>query len=65
MILEPDSSNHKGYKMTLLVSPKDPKVELWEGAKCGLENAVNVFEADEVNQYYRAILESNFYIIGY
>ncbi|KAJ3087032.1 hypothetical protein HK102_011941, partial [Quaeritorhiza haematococci] len=33
--------------MTLFVRPCDPKNEIWDGPRCGLVNAVNVFSADE------------------
>ena len=32
----------------LYVQEKDPRVELWEGARSGTQAAVDVFNADEV-----------------
>lgn len=44
--------------MTLLVPPKDPDWELWNGARTGLDGAVGIFGADEVsgNRALRTVL---------
>ena len=34
--------------MTLFVRQKDPYIELWDGARTGLDNAVQYFKADDV-----------------
>ncbi|BGP15230.1 aminopeptidase [Rhodosporidiobolus nylandii] len=46
LVLQKDSSA-KGYKMTLLVRPKDSYDELWNGARSGIEGACEVFGADD------------------
>lgn len=38
----------KGYKMTMFVAPKNANIEMWEGARTGIEAAKEVFGADEV-----------------
>ncbi|TIB67234.1 hypothetical protein E3Q06_04252 [Wallemia mellicola] len=47
VILERDDTLARGYKMILFVRPKDPHIELWDGARTGLDAAVNIFKADE------------------
>lgn len=39
----------------LYVREKDPKAELWEGARSGTQAAVDVFNADEVGSGDKAI----------
>jgi len=34
----------------LFVRPKDPKAEQWDGARSGLQAAIDVFNADEVSK---------------
>lgn len=34
--------------MTLFCEDKDPRKELWEGPRSGLDAAVSIFQADEV-----------------
>ncbi|KAI8346437.1 peptidase M24, structural domain-containing protein [Mortierella sp. GBAus27b] len=46
LVLEKNDSP-RGYKMTMFVAPKDPKVEMWEGARTGLDAAKDIFGADE------------------
>lgn len=48
VVLERDDSTARGYRMVLFVRPKDPHVELWDGARTGLDGAVSIFKADEV-----------------
>lgn len=49
----------------MIVPPKNPASELWEGAKLGLEGAYDYFNADEVapigrvDSYLRSIIERN------
>jgi hypothetical protein len=37
------------HNFHLYVRPKDDKAELWEGARSGLDAAVDVFNADKVS----------------
>ncbi|KAI9233266.1 MAG: peptidase M24, structural domain-containing protein [Podila humilis] len=46
LVLEKDDSP-RGYKMTMFVAPKNANVEMWEGARTGLDAAKEVFGADE------------------
>lgn len=39
----------------LYVREKDPKAELWDGARSGTQAAVDVFNADEVGDTYRGL----------
>jgi len=34
--------------MTLFCLPKNKNLEKWDGPRCGLENAIKYFKADEV-----------------
>ncbi|KAJ9087455.1 aminopeptidase [Entomophthora muscae] len=47
LVLSKNDSLMRGYRMAMFVPPKDPEVELWDGAKCGIENAMEHFMADE------------------
>jgi len=47
-LTEKDNSK-RGYRMTLLVPPKDPDWEMWNGARTGLDGAREIFGADEVS----------------
>ena len=38
-------------KFHLFMRPKDEKAELWEGARSGIQAALDVFNADEVTFY--------------
>lgn len=49
LILTKQEDSSKPYHMALFVPPKDPAVELWEGAKCGIDNAKSYFGADEAH----------------
>ncbi|TIA92358.1 hypothetical protein E3P99_00652 [Wallemia hederae] len=49
VVIERDDSVPRGYKMVLFVRPKDPQVELWDGARTGLDGAMKIFQADEVS----------------
>lgn len=40
----------------LYVQEKDPKIELWEGARSGTQAAIDVFNADEVRDPAATIL---------
>ena len=40
----------------LFVRPKDPAMELWEGARSGVQAARDVFNADEVGKTRLATL---------
>ncbi|GAA5975246.1 hypothetical protein JCM11641_004408 [Rhodosporidiobolus odoratus] len=54
LILQKDSSS-EGYRMTMFVQPKDSYDELWNGARSGIEGAVEIFGADDaVNSNYFA-----------
>ncbi|KAF9306727.1 hypothetical protein BGZ74_004172 [Mortierella antarctica] len=46
LVLEKNDSP-RGYKMTMFVAPKNANVEMWEGARTGLDAAKEVFGADE------------------
>ncbi|ORX92277.1 hypothetical protein K493DRAFT_325361 [Basidiobolus meristosporus CBS 931.73] len=37
--------------MSMFVQPKKPEIELWEGARAGLEAAVDYFGADEAHEF--------------
>ncbi|KAI1315282.1 hypothetical protein EDD11_001014 [Mortierella claussenii] len=37
----------RGYKMTMFVAPKNANIEMWEGARTGLDAAKEIFGADE------------------
>ncbi|PWN46125.1 hypothetical protein IE81DRAFT_336022 [Ceraceosorus guamensis] len=47
LILHPRASSPKGYKMTMFVPPRDELNELWNGARTGIDGAVDIFGADE------------------
>ncbi|ORX68083.1 Creatinase/aminopeptidase [Anaeromyces robustus] len=47
VILEKDTSLPRKYKMTLFCLPKNKDLEKWDGPRCGLENAIKYFKADE------------------
>ncbi|KAG0045961.1 hypothetical protein BGZ83_008835 [Gryganskiella cystojenkinii] len=47
LVLEKDSSAPRGYRMTMFVAPKNANIEMWEGARTGIEAAKEVFGADE------------------
>ncbi|KAI0221443.1 aminopeptidase [Massospora cicadina] len=49
LVCAKDEALPRGYHMALFVPPKTPEAELWEGAKCGVENAVKHFMADEAH----------------
>lgn len=54
--------------MTMFVAPKNANVEMWEGARTGLDAAKEVFGADEVLfSYFIAALQemSTFYKYGH
>jgi intermediate cleaving peptidase 55 len=38
------------HEFHLFVRPKDPKAEQWDGARSGLQAALDVFNADEVSK---------------
>ncbi|MCJ1461597.1 hypothetical protein MMC07_000194 [Pseudocyphellaria aurata] len=46
-------ANENDHEFHLFVRPKDPKAELWEGPRSGLEAAVDVFNADETGDINR------------
>ncbi|KAF9932149.1 hypothetical protein FBU30_008836 [Linnemannia zychae] len=46
LVLEKNDSP-RGYKMTMFVAPKNANIEMWEGARTGIEAAKEVFGADE------------------
>ncbi|CAO3574631.1 unnamed protein product [Mortierella alpina] len=46
LVLEKDDSS-RGYKMTMFVAPKNANIEMWEGARTGLDAAKEIFGADE------------------
>ncbi|KAF9907331.1 hypothetical protein BX616_000465 [Lobosporangium transversale] len=46
LILEKNDSS-RGYKMTMFVAPKNANIEMWEGARTGLDGAKEIFGADE------------------
>lgn len=75
--LEPDSivaiekkgdNGEDDVVLHMLVPPKDPKKELWEGPKSGLEGAYNIFNADLVEDisqapsYLKQLIKQNDYI---
>lgn len=43
--------------MTLFVPSKDPNMELWHGARSGVEGAVEVFGADDVSSLFEYFFE--------
>ncbi len=42
------SDDDEDHVFHLFVRPKDPKTELWDGARSGTQAALDVFNADEV-----------------
>ncbi|KAG0373371.1 hypothetical protein BGX24_011799 [Mortierella sp. AD032] len=46
LVLEKNDSP-KGYKMTMFVAPKNANIEMWEGARTGIEAAKGIFGADD------------------
>ncbi|KAF9973728.1 hypothetical protein BGZ73_002997 [Actinomortierella ambigua] len=46
LALEKDNSS-RGYRMTMFVAPKNAHVEMWEGARTGVDAAREIFGADE------------------
>ncbi|KAI8601280.1 peptidase M24 [Dissophora ornata] len=46
LVLEKNDSP-RGYKMTMFVAPKNVNIEMWEGARTGLDAAKEIFGADE------------------
>lgn len=63
-----DRGDENDVVFHLIVPPKNPATELWEGAKSGLEGAYDFFNADEVagigriDSYLRQIIERNDYV---
>ncbi|TIA99299.1 hypothetical protein E3P96_02939 [Wallemia ichthyophaga] len=55
VVLERDDSTPRGYKMVLFVRPKDPHIELWDGARTGQEAAMSIFKADEVRMSIKRV----------
>ncbi|KAK3728244.1 hypothetical protein QZH41_019620 [Actinostola sp. cb2023] len=48
LILETQQGNSLPYHKSLLfVRPRDPRRELWEGSRAGVQGAINVFGVDE------------------
>ncbi|KAJ2754758.1 aminopeptidase [Coemansia pectinata] len=45
--IEKSATASRGYIMTMFVNAKDPKKEMWEGPRNGIEAAVSLFGADE------------------
>lgn len=48
MLVNDGSGNN--HLFHLYVREKDPKAELWDGARSGTQAAIDVFNADEVSQ---------------
>ncbi|KAJ1999347.1 aminopeptidase, partial [Coemansia thaxteri] len=46
-VIEKSATARRGYTMVLYANPKDPKKEVWEGPRNGIEAAVSLFGADE------------------
>ncbi|KAF9170793.1 hypothetical protein BGX20_008526 [Mortierella sp. AD010] len=46
LVLEKNDSP-RGYKMTMFVAPKNANIEMWEGARTGIDAAKEIFGADE------------------
>ncbi|KAL1917293.1 uncharacterized protein VTP21DRAFT_4949 [Calcarisporiella thermophila] len=46
LVLEKNSSS-RGYKMILFVPPRHRDIEMWEGARTGIDGAIEKFGADE------------------
>lgn len=63
-----DTGSETDVVFHMIVPPKNPATELWEGAKSGLEGAYDYFNADEVagigrvDSYLRHIIERNDYV---
>jgi len=60
IILEKDTSLPRKYKMTLFCLPKNKNLEKWDGPRCGVENAIKYFKADEsfpINQFGKKLQE--------
>lgn len=63
-----DNQNDEDVVFHMLVPPKNPATELWEGARNGLEGAYDFFNADEVAEigrlgsYLKGIIERNEHI---
>lgn len=47
----------------LYVREKDPKAELWDGARSGTQAAVDVFNADEVGDTYRGAVRNDILMV--
>ncbi|KAJ2908023.1 aminopeptidase, partial [Coemansia aciculifera] len=47
VVIEKSATASRGYTMVMFVNPKDPKKEVWEGPRNGIEAAVSLFGADE------------------
>ena len=45
------TGNDAEHVFHLLVRPKDPTSELWEGPRSGIQAAQDVFNADEVGKH--------------
>ncbi|KAJ2456948.1 aminopeptidase [Coemansia sp. RSA 2424] len=46
-VIEKSATASRGYTMVMFVNAKDPKKEVWEGPRNGIEAAVSLFGADE------------------
>ncbi|KAJ2491820.1 aminopeptidase [Coemansia sp. RSA 2050] len=47
VVIEKSATASRGYTMVMFVNSKDPKKEVWEGPRNGIEAAVSLFGADE------------------
>lgn len=60
LVVAPRASGSANHKMILFVRPRDPEKELWDGARYGVEGALDVFGADEaytLDQFPAKLLE--------
>ncbi|CAI5758851.1 unnamed protein product [Candida verbasci] len=63
-----DNGNDEDVNLHMLVPPKNPQLELWQGVKSGLEGAYEFFNADYVEDinkatiYLKNLISSNDYI---
>ncbi|KAI9332618.1 xaa-pro dipeptidase app [Zopfochytrium polystomum] len=47
LVIEKNAKHKNGFHSILFVRPKDPRNEVWDGPRCGLDAAISFFGADE------------------
>lgn len=53
LVIEKPDSNLENVLFHLIVPPKEPHVEQWEGQRTGVQGAIDIFNADESEDTYR------------